>query len=85
MESRLDVTVNNKINNRLMNGSDYHFKKIGENKYNVSFSAKNEINLDLENNFNNGKFYTFLFNLNKEIVEKFEVLKQTNNSIDFYL
>ena len=43
MESRLDVTVNNKINNRLMNGSDYHFKKIGENKYNVSFSAKNEI------------------------------------------
>lgn len=84
MESRLSNNNNNN-KNKLINGKDYHFKKIGENKYKVNFTVNNEIKLDLENNFNNINFYSFLFNLNKELIERFEILKQTNNSIDFFV
>lgn len=71
--------------NCLVNGRDYHFKKIGDNKYKINFSIKNEIKFSLDNNFNNAKFYSFLFNINKELIESFEILNQTANSIDFFI
>jgi len=71
--------------NGLVNGRDYHFKKIGENKYKINFSMKNEADFILENNFNNVNFYSFLFNINKELIESFEIINQTNNSIDFFI
>jgi len=83
MEPQFPVIPNN--NNVLMNGRDYHFKKIGKNKYKVNFSVNNEIGLNLDNNFNNINFYSFLFNINKEIIEGFEILNQTHNSIDFFI
>ena len=82
MESKLHLKLNK---SGLVNGRDYHFKKIGDNQYNVSFSMNNEIKLDLEQNFNNVNFYSFLFNINKELVESFEILNQTSNSVDFFI
>jgi len=71
--------------NGLVNGRDYHFKKIGENKYKINFSMKNEADFILENNFNNVNFYSFLFNINKDLIESFEIINQTDNSIDFFI
>jgi hypothetical protein len=82
MESYLPLSLNK---SGLVNGRDYHFKKVGKNQYKVNFSVNNEIKLNLESNFNNVNFYSFLFNINKELIEKFEILNQTNNSIDFFI
>ena len=71
--------------NCLVNGKDYHFKKNGDNQYKIKFSMNNEIKFSLENNFNNAKFYSFLFSINNELIESFEILNQTPNSIDFFI
>lgn len=71
--------------NFLVNGRDYHFKKTGVNQYKINFSIKNELQFSLENNFNNVKFYSFLFSINSELVEMFEIINQTDNSIDFFI
>lgn len=69
----------------LVNGRDYHFKKTGTNKYKINFSIKNEVQFSLENNFKNVKFYSFLFSINKDLIESFEIINQSDNSIDFFI
>ena len=85
MESRYDDSLPTVKKNCLANERDYHFKKIGNNRYNINFSMKNDDRIRLENNFNNVNFYSFLFSINKELIESFEILNQTNNSIDFFI